>query len=151
MGRYRSSVVSSATLAAGTAFFYLGAGSTGDFLLRRATIGMVTNTAVVPTSQQIQVSAQPATGLTPGTSAGVGLLRGTSRPALVTPSASATGTATTVGPPFILPYNSQSGIDLPWEQIEEWIVPASSTLVFTNVGNALPSGHQIALTVEWEE
>lgn len=152
MARYAASVVSSAALTA-TGFFWLTAGSTGDLLIRRLTLSFAFNSATVPTSQQAQVSAQPGTGLAASASTITSrLLRSTSRPALaVAGSAAGTGTFTAVGSPFLISLNTQSAGDLPWEQLEEWQMPASSTLVVANVGNTLPAGCQIVLSVEWEE
>jgi hypothetical protein len=50
-------------------------------------------------------------------------------------------------------FNSQSGVDLPWEMMEEFIVAAgtASGLAFINRDNALPASHSYVLSVEWEE
>jgi len=50
-------------------------------------------------------------------------------------------------------FNSQSGVDLPWEAMEELLtdVGTANPLVFVNRDNALPSAHSYVLSVEWEE
>lgn len=151
MGRYRASVVSSAAATSGTVLMSMVAGSTGDFFIRRVTVGF-TSGGTTPTSEQVQVNATAGTGLTAPTplTPGTALLRSTSRPALVIPCTAATGTFTAVGAPFILPLNTQSAADIPWEQLEEWQVPPSSSLQFTTQ-TTLPASTSICLSVEWEE
>jgi hypothetical protein len=150
MARYRDSFVSTAAQAgSATAPIYsLGVGATGDALIRRLTLGF-TSGGSTPTSQQVQINAQPCTGLTNGTGRTVGVLRSTSRPALVVPSIP-TGSITAVGPPFITTLNTQSAADLPWEQLEEWAVPASSWLAIMVI-TTLPASTSLTLDVEWEE
>jgi hypothetical protein len=52
-----------------------------------------------------------------------------------------------------LPFNSQSGMDVPAELLEEWICDQGTAngIAFQNVANALTAGHLYVLTVEWEE
>jgi hypothetical protein len=53
---------------------------------------------------------------------------------------------------FETTFNTQSGLDLPWEVLEECqISGANNGLAFYNTGNALPASHLYAATVEWEE
>jgi hypothetical protein len=57
-------------------------------------------------------------------------------------------------PDFGVTLNTQSAADLPWEQLEEWILPlgVTNSLVFVNE-TTLPSSPTttINLAVEWEE
>jgi len=50
-------------------------------------------------------------------------------------------------------FNSQSGVDLPWELLEEFVVAAGTAngLGFINRDNALPASHQYVISVEVEE
>jgi hypothetical protein len=54
---------------------------------------------------------------------------------------------------YSVSFNTQSGADLPWELLEEWRIGGSTSLgvAFVNRLVALPAGHQISLSVEWEE
>ncbi len=67
---------------------------------------------------------------------------------------SAVPTATWTAPYFYeVSFNSQSGVDLPAELLEEWIVGvgAGNGFGFINVGNALPTAHVLTMSVEHEE
>ena len=50
-------------------------------------------------------------------------------------------------------FNSQSGVDLPAELLEEWVIAKGTTdgFAFINRTNALPAAHKLVLSVEWEE
>jgi hypothetical protein len=50
-------------------------------------------------------------------------------------------------------FNTQSGVDLPWELLEELYCSGASGngFAFFNVGNALPSSHLYTMSAEWEE
>jgi hypothetical protein len=54
---------------------------------------------------------------------------------------------------YRIAFNTQSGADLPFELLEEWIIAAGTTdgLAFINRDNALPASHKYVLTLEWEE
>lgn len=151
MSRFRTSFATATTGITGR-FFDLLAPTTGSILVRRVTLGFF-GAASPPTSQQVQFAAQPGTGVTAiGTSITAGKLRSTSVPALGTSGAGTlTGTFAAAGPPFLISLNTQSAADLPWEQLEEWEIPASSDLQFQVITNAVPSGAGVTVTVEWEE
>jgi hypothetical protein len=155
VARYNASVESAAALAADTGFAWINPVSTCGFKLRRVTVGVLAGTGA-PTSQQIELGIARATnaGTTPG---------GTVTPAKMDPNsaaASCTFATTYATPPTVtspdqykVAFNSQSGVDLPWELLEEFIVAASTNagLAFINRTNALPAAHKLVLTVEWEE
>jgi hypothetical protein len=68
-------------------------------------------------------------------------------------SAAPTATYTLANYIFDVSFNSQSGVDLPFELLEEFVVALGlgNGLVFFNVGNALPASHLYTATFEWEE
>jgi|SRR5882762_1111841 len=157
MARFRTSLVSAAALAANTDFLWLMSAATRGFFLRRVTLGVITSTAVVPTSQQIQVNITPTSsaGTTPTANpAGISALNGSlnATPLVAADSAFATP-PTLTGAPYTISFNSQSAVDLPWEQSDEWLVALATTngLSFRNITNALPANHSITVTAEWEE
>jgi hypothetical protein len=155
MSRYSAQVESAATLAVDTSFAWLMCTAAAGFKLRRVTLGITTTTAVVPTSQQCTV------GINRVSTAGTTPVTGTVNP--LDPNATTglvvfdTGFTT---PPTLAAqdayraaFNTQSGADLPWEQLEEFVVPKGTTngLAFVNRDLALPSNHKLVLSVEWEE
>jgi hypothetical protein len=156
MARYTATVESAATLAADTAFAWLRpiAGAGGK--LRRVTVGIITPAATVPTSQQLQLGVARTTNA--GTTAG-GAVTG----APLDPNSGAARcvfNTTYATPPTLtspdfykITFNSQSGADLPFELLEEAILAAGTTdgFAFINRDVALPTGHKMALSVEWEE
>jgi hypothetical protein len=156
MARYTATVESTAALAADTAFGWLRPISTAGGKLRRITIGIVTPAATVPTSQQLQLGVARITnaGTTPG-----GSITGAKYDPN-SPAASCLFHTTYATPPTLVSpdfykvsFNSQSGADIPWEQLEEAIFAAGTTdgFAFLNRDVALPTGHKMALTVAWEE
>jgi hypothetical protein len=67
---------------------------------------------------------------------------------------SAVPTATWTAPYlFEVSFNSQSGVDLPYELLEELIctLGVANGIAIINVGNALPASHLYTATFEWEE
>lgn len=156
MARYSAQVKSTAALAVDTGFAWLMASASNGFKLRRATIGVITATAVVPTSQQCTFGINRVS--TAGTTPTAGMT-----PAKLDPSTAAAGavfnTAYSAAPTlaaadmYAASFNSQSGMDLPWELLEEMscLAGVTSGLVFINRDLALPSGHSYRLSVEWEE
>jgi hypothetical protein len=52
-----------------------------------------------------------------------------------------------------LTFNTQSGYDVPWEMLEEWICDQglANGIAFVNWNNALPTLHVATIDVEWEE
>lgn len=155
MARYSAFVKSAAALAVDTAFGALDPAAAVAFKLRRVTLGVVAG-ATTPTSQQVTV----------------GINRGTARGTATTtvagqrldPRSAASGitgfdTVWSVAPTlaaadqFRVSFNSQSGVDLPWELLEEFVsdVGTANPIVFVNRDNALPASHSYTLSLEWEE
>lgn len=166
MARFMSTVESATALPAtapsgsnaNALFANLAASATSGYKLRRITLGVRAG-ASVPTSQQITIALVRTT------------VRGTATtthaPAALDPNSvqtsniagldvawSAVPTATWTVPYFYeVSINTQSGTDLPAELMEEWIVGlgAGNGMGFINVGNALPTGHLITMSIEHEE
>lgn len=139
-------------------FGNLVAGVGAGYKLRRLTIGVRAG-ASVPTSQQLTVAMVRTTGR--------GTPTATNAPKAMDPNTiqtsnitgmdttwSAVPSATWTAPYlYEVSFNSQSGIDLPFELMEELICAAGTTngLAFLNVGNALPTGHLYTLSAETDE
>jgi hypothetical protein len=133
-----------------------------SFKMRRVTIGVRAGTGA-PTSQQMTVALyrtsarQTQTGtFTPGkldpTSAASNCAMDYAWSTVPTATPSAVWAAPYV---YEVSFNTQSGVDLPWELLEELVVQStgvnSTGMAFINVGNALPTSHLYSLSVEWEE
>jgi hypothetical protein len=168
MARYNTTVTSAAALptttptgsTAGALFGLISVSnaSGGSFKLRRVTLGVVAGTGA-PTSQQCVVALVRTTN--PGT------ITGPLTPGKLDPTVAASnctvGAAWSVVPtvaswaaPYVfqVAFNTQSGVDLPWELLEELAVQGyQSGLAFINSisTNALPSGHSYVMAAEWEE
>jgi hypothetical protein len=54
---------------------------------------------------------------------------------------------------FVVSFNTQSGVDLPWELLEEFVsaTGTANPIVFVNRTNALPASHSFTISVEHEE
>lgn len=155
MSRYTATVESSAALAANTAFGWLRPISTAGCKLRRVTVGVIAG-ASTPTSQQLELGIARTTnaGTTPGGSVTGAKLDPNSAPASCLFHTTYATPPTLTTPDFYkTAFNSQSGVDLPFELLEELIIGAGTTdgLAFLNRNNALPASHQLVLSVEWEE
>lgn len=157
MARFAVTQQSTAALASGGAIGYLVPTSTVGYKLRRMTLGVVAG-ATTPTSQQLVVAIARIT------TAGVGAATAGNAVGKLDPNTAAANTAWNLSyattPPvlsandqFQAGFNSQSGVDLPWELLEEFIVAAgtNSGLAFVNRNNALPASHSLVLSLEWEE
>jgi hypothetical protein len=155
MARYTSQLESSAALAVDTGFAWLRPVSGAGCKLRRVTLGVVAG-ATVPTSQQVVVGIVRTTnaGTTPGTAIATNKMDPNSPtascsliPSYGTPPTVASADAMRLG------FNSQSGVDYPWELLEEFVVGAGTTdgIAFINRDNALPASHKYVITLEWEE
>lgn len=155
MSRYSAQVKSAAALAVDTAFAAVVPGAAVACKIRRVTLGVVAG-ATAPTSQQVTV------GINRGTARGTS--SGTATVGKLDPRSAASGvtgvdTTWSVAPTlaaadqFRVSFNSQSGVDLPWELLEEFVsdVGAANPIVFVNRDNALPASHSYTLSVEWEE
>jgi hypothetical protein len=157
MARYKSQLVSSAALASGTAFAWLGYSATVGLRLRRVMLGTIAGTSA-PSSQQLQIGVNPTHAGTPASPTNV-----TNFPMNSIFAASSNNLVSAwVTPPTLnasdevtLAFNSQSGGDWPWEVPEDFFPPytpaANVGFAFVNRVNALPAGMSLTLTAEWEE
>lgn len=155
MARYAAQVKSSAAVGADVGFAWLMASANNGYKLRRVTLGVVAG-ASTPTSQQVTVGINRVTSA--GTTPSAGMT-----PAKLDPNSAAAGAVwntayatpptTSSNDQFRVSFNSQSGTDLPWELLEEFICAAGTTngLAFINRDNALPAAHCFVLSAEWEE
>lgn len=170
MGRFKAAVESQAGQLAGVPsgttfngyFAAIPAGAAANYKLRRAILGVRAG-ATVPTSQQMTVAIYRQTVRAAGTgfSTVVGQNmdpRGAASAITgvdITTAATAGTTGPTIGAnPFgRVSLNTQSGVDLPWELLEEMICDqgTANAWAFVNIGNALPASHLFTLDTEWEE
>lgn len=170
MGRFKAAVESQAAQLAGTPsgttfngyFAAVVAGSAANFKLRRCILGVRAG-ASVPTSQQMTVAVYRQTVRVAGT--GFSTVTGQNmdpRGAAtaitgvdITTATAAGTTGPTIGsnPLERISFNTQSGVDLPYELLEEWICDQGTAngIAFVNIGNALPASHLFTLSTEWEE
>jgi len=156
MARYSAQVKSASALAVDTAFAALVPAAAVACKLRRVTLGVVAG-ATTPTSQQLTI------GINRGTARGTATTTVAGQKLDPRSAASGiTGLATVWSTPptfsvsadqYRVSFNSQSGVDLPWELLEEFVsdVGTANPLVFVNRDNALPASHSYVLSVEWEE
>lgn len=153
MGRYHNTIQGSAA-AAGAYIGYLQAGASGGGKLRRLSIGFTSN-GTTPASQQCEVRVFRGTAaLTAGTAITQSKLDPNSGAANCQLFSGGSGGTLESVASFSATLNSQSAADYPWEQLEEWVLPAgaANSLVFVNE-ITLPSSPTttINLSVEWEE
>jgi hypothetical protein len=171
MARYGASLLSQAAQLAGVNstttvngyLGYWGASATAGFRLRRLQLGVIAGSGV-PTSQQISVGIYRQTVAPAGTGLAAAVL-GQPYETWTLQTDPTVGiiatTATTIGttgptlaanPIAVIPFNTQSTLDLPYEFIEEMICPlvTANGFAFVNIGNALPTSHSIRLNVEIE-
>jgi hypothetical protein len=170
MGRFKAAVESQTAQLAGAPasttfngyFAAVVAGAAANFKLRRCILGVRAG-ASVPTSQQMTVAIYRQTVRVVGTgfTTVTGLAmdpRGAATAITgidVTTAATAGTTGPTIGanPLERISFNTQSGVDLPYELLEELICDQGTAngIAFVNIGNALPSAHLFTLSCEWEE
>lgn len=170
MGRFRMTAESQAAQPAGAPsgttfngyFAAVMAGSAANFRLRRLWLGVRAG-ASVPTSQQMTVALYRQTAAVAGT--GFTLATGLNMDTLgaasaigglgVTTAATAGTTGPTIGasPLDKWSFNTQSGLDIPYEFLEELTCPqgVANGLALVNIGNALPAAHLFTVAAEWEE
>lgn len=142
---------------------YWGASATSGYRLRRLQLGVIAGGSV-PTSQQISVGvyrqtvAPAGTGLaaavlgqpyetwTPQTDPTVGIIATTAT------TIGTTGPTLAANPVAVIPLNTQSTLDIPYEFMEELIcaIGTANGFAFVNIGNTLPPSHSIRLNVEIE-
>jgi hypothetical protein len=138
------------------------AGAAANFKLRRLWIGVRAG-ASVPTSQQMSIRAyrQTVACVGTGTTTVVGLnmdprgnVSGITGLLVTTATTSGT-TGPTLGANALdeWSFNTQSGLVIPYEFLEEFICDqgAANGLALVNFGNALPASHLFTVAAEWEE
>lgn len=155
MARFTQTVVSASALGANTTFANAVAGSANNFKARRVILGCIAG-ASVPTSQQVTVGVFRATARgTATTTTAFAALDPRSAASVSTGLDTVWSTPPTLAtnPLARLSFNTQSGMDIPAEQLEEWICDQGTAngIAFENLTNALPSGHSLTLTFEGEE
>ncbi|HMD93708.1 MAG TPA: hypothetical protein VKG80_13810 [Trebonia sp.] len=149
--------INSASGTTGGLFACLNLSAAGTARMRRLTFGVRAGTGA-PTSQQVSIAAirSSARG-TQTTTATPNQLDPNSTTSLMRVDSAWSTTPTLAGTAlanysFEVSFNTQSGVDLPWELLEElWIQGANNGLAFFNVGNALPTSHLYTASFEWEE
>lgn len=153
MGRYIAPATSTAALAVNTAFAGVQGNGTTRVRIRRVIIGTVAGTSAVG-DQQLVFGVNRASAAGTPTTATFGKLDDTSAAAtasmVVGFSVAPTLAATDL---FQVAFNAKSGVDLPWELIEELWVPAATAtpIVFVNRVNALPASTSYVVSIETEE
>lgn len=153
MARYITPVTSATALAVDTAFLAVTS-SAVRYRLRRIIIGTVAGTSAVADQQLVfginraSAAGTTSTTLTPGK-----LDDGSAAAGVVIASAWSVAPTLAAQDLARVPFNAKSGVDLPWEMLEElWGPGASATpLVFVNRNNALPASTSYVITVEHEE
>lgn len=154
MARFSASLTSTAALAASTGFMWLRPSASGGGKLRRVTGGVIAG-ASTPTSQQVTIGMARTTnaGTTPTALTAQKFDPNSPAAACVPVSAYATPPTLTSPDFYALTFNTQSGFDLPFEQLEELVLGIGTTdgIAFINRTNALPSAHSYQLSIEWEE
>lgn len=132
--------------------------ATSSFRVRRMTFGVRAGTGA-PTSQQVSIAAIRCTARgTQTTTQALNKMDGLSFATNValdsawstTPTLSGTALANYI---WEGSFNTQSGMDLPWELLEELYISGASGngVCFFNIGNALPSSHLYTASFEIEE
>ena len=143
-------------------FAAIVAGAANGFVLRRLFIGVRAG-ASVPTSQQMTIGLYRQTVRTAGT--GFSTKTGQNCELYTTASGIAgldittAATAGTNGPTLAgtplheWSFNTQSGLDIPAELLEQWqvLLATANGLALVNLGNALPASHLFTVSGEWEE
>lgn len=170
MARFACAVESQTAQAAGAPsgttfngyFAAVVAGTANGFVLRRAFLGVRAG-ASVPTSQQMTVGIYRQTVRTTGTgfstTTGVNCELYTTATGISGIDYTTATTAGTGGPTIGATalhkwsFNTQSGLDIPAELLEQWqvLLGTANGLAFVNIGNALPTAHLFTLSCEWEE
>lgn len=154
MARFITPVTSAAALAVDTAFAAV-VSTNVRARIRRIIIGTVAGTSSVA-DQQLVVGVNRAsargtatTTLTPGK-----LDDGTAAAAITGIDTVWSGAPTLAAQDlFRVPFNAKSGVDLPFELLEELWVPAAvaTPIVLVNRNNALPASTSYVVSIETEE
>ena len=150
--------INSASGTVGGLFLNIRLNASSSFRLRRLTFGVRAGTGA-PTSQQVSIAAIRSSAAGSGATAQT-LNQLDPNSFATNVKADVTGWTTT---PTLAgtaqanyldewSFNTQSGVDLPWELLEEMYTSGSGNgIAFFNVGNALPSSHLYTATFEIEE
>lgn len=157
MARYVFTVTSATALAVDTAFVSVVPAAAVAFRIRRVIIGSVAGTSAVA-DQQVVFGINRATAR--GTQSGSSPFTATKMDPR-SPASGITGYDTTwsAAPTLAstdairVPFNLKSGVDLPFEMLEELQsdVGTANPLVFVNRANALPASTSYVVTIEHEE
>ncbi len=154
MGRFTANTTSSTAIAAGTAFAWLRPSASGGCKLRRITGGVIAG-ASTPTSQQISIGMARTTnaGTTPTALTAHKMDPNSPAATCVPVSAYATPPTLVATDFYSITFNTQSGFDIPWEQLEELVIGIGTTdgVAFINRTNAMPTAHAYQFAFEWEE
>ncbi len=170
MSRFGAKVESQAAQPAGTPvtttfngyFAAIVPGASSDAILRRLKIGVRAG-ATVPTSQQVSIAVFRQTVRAAGTGFSTVTFNNLRQRGAASVSTgidiTTAATAGTTGPTLAataldeFTFNTQTGLDLPWDLLEEWTVDQGTAngLAFVNIGNALPASHLFTLSAEVEE
>lgn len=138
------------------------AGAANGFVLRRLFIGVRAG-ASVPTSQQMTIGLYRQTVRVVGsgfaTKTGQNCELYTTASGIsgidITTATTAGTTGPTIGgtPLHEWSFNTQSGLDIPAELLEQWqvLLGTANGLALVNLGNALPTSHLYTVSAEWEE
>lgn len=167
MARFLSTVTSAAAIVAtapsgataNALFANLNASATAGFKLRRVTLGVIAG-AATPTSQQVSVALVRTTAR--GTATTTFAPKAMDPNSIQTAGISGLDTAWTTVPTatwtasnflYQVTFNSQSGVDLPYELLEELVcgTGVANGIAFINVANTLPASHSFTLSAEHEE
>jgi hypothetical protein len=138
------------------------AGASQNFKLRRLFIGVRAG-ASVPTSQQMTIRAYRQTVAVAGT--GFTLTVGLNKDPRgnvstigglgITTATTAGTTGPTIGANAMdeWSFNTQIGLDIPYEFLDEFICDQGTAngLALVNFGNALPASHLFTVAADWEE
>jgi len=166
VARYVTTVESAAALPASAPtgstanqlFANLCASASSGYKPRRITVGVRAG-ASAPTSQQLTIGAVRTTARGTATTTNTPQPLDPNGPASAITGLdvawSAVPTVASWAAPYLLEwsFNSQSGLDLPYELLEELFVTkgAGNGLAFINIGNQMPANHIYTVTFEHEE
>lgn len=155
MARYKGQLSSSSALANDTGFAWLMGHANEGAKLRRVIIGVRhTTAATAVTDFQTKVGINRVTGdgttITAGTITKDDLRHPT--PNMRFASAWATAPALASVDSLTIPFNAKSGVDLPFEFLEEFWIDNAVTdgFAFVNRGGALPASHVFDFTLAFE-
>lgn len=150
--------INSASATTGGLFASLVLTASSAFRVRRITLGVRAGTGA-PTSQQVSVAAIRCTARgTQTTTQALNKLDPNTFATNVALDSAWTTTPTLAGTTLANyswegSFNTQSGMDLPWELLEELYTSGSAGngLAFFNIGNQLPAAHLYTCAFEIEE